>query len=191
MNLDAPWACVRTPRGPDIAQQAVQLTSANISMGGKPYFGTRWNAGFRPESGPSRGDRCTRASRPIEPFAVVTRYVRSTSTPDGRWRASSGMARLFAPHCGSGPSLHAKVLTSVWVCGVTDFNRLSYAKDTCESGAPSPRTGHGNYRIRPRQHGWAVSRLPERSAQGSGSGPDLSRDGKQGEGRPPRAGARA
>ena len=37
-----------------------------------------------------------------------------------------------------------------------DFNWLSYAKDTCESGALSPRSGHGHYRIRPRQHGWAV-----------------------------------
>ena len=37
-----------------------------------------------------------------------------------------------------------------------DFNRLSYAKDTCESGALFPRRGHGNYRIRPRQHGWAA-----------------------------------
>ena len=55
----------------------------------------------------------------------------------------------------------------------------------------SPFLGHGNYRIRPRQHGWAVSRLPERNAQGSGSGPDLSRDGKRGEGRAEGAGARA
>ena len=48
------------------------------------------------------------------------------------------MAKLSAPHCRSGPSLHAKVLTSAWAGGVTDFNRLSYAKDTCESIALIP-----------------------------------------------------
>src|SRR5271166_1550651 len=83
------------------------------------------------------------------------------------------------------------LLTFAWPSAIPDFKRLSYAKDTCESRALSPRTGHANYRICPRQHGWAVSRLPERSAQGSGSGPDLSRDGKRGEGRAEGAGARA
>jgi hypothetical protein len=39
------------------------------------------NDGYGADSGPSRGDPGGRAIRPIEPFAVVTCYVRSTSTP--------------------------------------------------------------------------------------------------------------
>ncbi|MFZ0599903.1 MAG: hypothetical protein WAN05_00700 [Roseiarcus sp.] len=49
--------------------------------GGEAYFGSQLNGGFGADSGPSRGDRCRRAIRPIEPFAIVTRYVRSTSKP--------------------------------------------------------------------------------------------------------------
>ena len=41
----------------------------------------QWNVGFGAHSAPSRGDPRRCAFRPIEPFAVVTHYVRSTSTP--------------------------------------------------------------------------------------------------------------
>ena len=44
---------------------------------------SQWNVGFGAHSGPSRADSRRLAIRPIEPFAVVTRYARSTSTPAG------------------------------------------------------------------------------------------------------------
>jgi hypothetical protein len=142
-------------------------------------------------------------SRPFPPFgqrplsAQLRRPgPRSATAALRRHRTVAGeprrdMAKLFVPHRRSGPSLHAEVITSAWVCGATDFNWLSYAKDTCESSSLSPRTGHGNYRIRPRQHGRADARRADRSAQGGGSGADLSRDGKRGESRTQGAGARA
>src|SRR5262249_15006665 len=43
---------------------------------------SRWNDGYRVDFGPSRSTRCTCAFRPTEPFAVATRNVRFTSTPD-------------------------------------------------------------------------------------------------------------
>ena len=37
-----------------------------------PISGSHWNAGFRPHSGPSRGDPCRRALRPFETFSQTS-----------------------------------------------------------------------------------------------------------------------
>jgi hypothetical protein len=47
----------------------------------KPTPRSEWNDGYGTDSGPSGGDSRRRAFRPIEPVAVVTCYVRSTSIP--------------------------------------------------------------------------------------------------------------
>ena len=117
-----------------------------------------------------------------------------TSTPAGRCASTPSLTGLVGHGeavCNSSPRqavAHAKVLTSAWACGVTDFNRLSYAKDAYESGGLCPRTGKeiiGYARVS--TDGQSLD-SQERNAQGSGSGPDLSRDGKRGEGGPAGAG---
>jgi hypothetical protein len=100
----------------------------------------------------------------------------SVATPHDRWGAPSDMAKLFAPHRRSGPSLHAEALTFAWPNAIPDFKQLSYTKDTCISIARCPCLEHANYRIRPGQHGRADARLPDHSAQGGRSETDLSRD---------------
>ena len=61
------------------------------------------NDGYGADSGPSRGDPGGRAIRPIEPFAVVTCYVRSTSTPViCRCRLTPCAAGLASPSLGFG-----------------------------------------------------------------------------------------
>ncbi len=51
------------------------------ASGVNPISGSHWNAGFRPDSGPSRGDPCRRALRPSVPSTDAVRYDRSTSIP--------------------------------------------------------------------------------------------------------------
>jgi hypothetical protein len=46
--------------------------------------GSQWNDGFGPDSCPSRGGRCRRASRPTEASKACACYVRFTSIPAGR-----------------------------------------------------------------------------------------------------------
>jgi hypothetical protein len=53
------------------------------------------NGGEGTNSGPSRGNPCTRAIRPIEASKATFRYVRSTSEPAVRF-ASIGGVRLVA-----------------------------------------------------------------------------------------------
>jgi hypothetical protein len=45
------------------------------------YFALDMDGGFRPDSGPSRGDPCGRAIRPNATSTVAIRNVRFTSTP--------------------------------------------------------------------------------------------------------------
>jgi hypothetical protein len=51
-------------------------------LGGKPISRSQWKDGFGADSGPSRGDRCRRALRPIEASKTVVCYVRFTSVRD-------------------------------------------------------------------------------------------------------------
>jgi hypothetical protein len=48
----------------------------------KPIWRLQRNGGFDTGSVPSRGDTCTRASRPIEVSKAALCYVRNTSTAD-------------------------------------------------------------------------------------------------------------
>jgi hypothetical protein len=50
----------------------------------KPISGSHWNAGFRPDCGPSRGDPFRLAIRPNATSTVAIRNVRFPSTPAGR-----------------------------------------------------------------------------------------------------------
>ena len=112
----------------------------------------------------ARGVRSTEPQTPCDPSPPAVEGPDAERAPCLRLPCRRSGNRRRATGRPAAAALVTKVKTSVWVCGVTDFNRLSYAKDTCESGASFPRTEYGNYRIRPRQHRWAVSRLPERSA---------------------------
>ena len=62
----------------------------------KAFSCPQWNDGFRPDSGPSRGDPCRRALRPTQASKAAVCYVRSTSTPAERERQSAQLnsARL-------------------------------------------------------------------------------------------------
>jgi hypothetical protein len=47
----------------------------------KPTPRSEWNDGYGTDSGPSGGDSCRRAFRPIEASRATIGYVRNTSTP--------------------------------------------------------------------------------------------------------------
>ena len=49
--------------------------------GREGHFARKWNDGFRPDSGPLRGNPGRRAFRPTEASKAAVRYVRNTSTP--------------------------------------------------------------------------------------------------------------
>src|SRR5208282_6745401 len=63
----------------------------------KPNSRSKSYDGYRPDSGPSRGDSCRRAFRPTEASRAAVCYVRNTSTPAVR-RVG---ARFYAPSAGS------------------------------------------------------------------------------------------
>ena len=54
---------------------------------------SRWNGGFRPDSGPSRGDPCRAAFRPIDASKVAICNGRFTSTQVG-WNAQIAVIGL-------------------------------------------------------------------------------------------------
>jgi hypothetical protein len=72
-------------------------------------------------------------------------------------------------------SFRTVCLIFAWPGGMTNFNRLSYAKDTCESGVLS-------------QHGRPDARLADRCVEGGRSSADLPRDSKRCESRAQGAG---
>ena len=64
------------------AQAGSTHREAYFRLGGEAISRSMWNDGYRADSGPSRGDSCRRAFRPIEPSAVPLRDVRFTSIRD-------------------------------------------------------------------------------------------------------------
>ena len=62
--------------------------------GGEAHFGSQLNGGFGADSGPSRGDRCRRAIRPIEASKAAVGYARNTSN-SGRPRRKDGPKVLW------------------------------------------------------------------------------------------------
>ena len=58
----------------------------------KPISRSQWNDGYGADSGPSRGDPCRRAYRPIEASKTVVCDVRNTSTPAVRFAPTVAIA---------------------------------------------------------------------------------------------------
>ena len=68
----------------------------------KAPAGSHWNDGFRPDSGPYRGDPCRRALRPTAAFAATILNDRFTSIAGAPLTTIVGAVSAHLRHCGLG-----------------------------------------------------------------------------------------